>query len=595
MNPHASPPEPPPLSHPRPANPDSERDKSKDKRNFFKNLLSKAPWLWKLVQSIQPLRRWTNRAIITKAIMEVPPRPNPLCCGWDYPTWEGLTNTRWAGRHLGPSTSQAALPSADEVSRLLFVRRGALIESEKSTLLFPYFAQWFTDGFLAADLVDRRRTHSNHQIDLSQLYGLHAETARLLREGNGGLLKHQIINGAEFPQHLYEKVPDQTWQIRPEFRQKRQTFDDYFDMALHPMEVTNWNGRPNPAARHLPLKTPLDGLDYNELPLAQSARESRYDNLRDKWFAMGNERANSTPAFLMMNVLMLREHNRLARMISADNPSWDDERVFQTTRNVLTVIVLKIVLEEYINHIAPYHFRLFVDPTKFWPGTFNPMKWRWTNWMTVEFNVLYRWHSTIPDSLDLGTRTVPGNQALWNAGLVINEGLGPMFQHASRQVAGRIGAQNTSPWLAPMVEPPTIEMGRQVRLRSYNDYREMLGMPRATDFRQISGDPNIQDALRELYGTVDKVEYYAGMFAEDLRPKSALAPMVGTMVAMDAFSQALINPLLHPRLWNAETFSKAGWNVIQQEQTLDALVKRNTPEFSGELGAITMTRPGWRL
>ena len=64
----------------------------------------------------------------------------------------------------------------------------------------------------------------------------------------------------------------------------------------------------------------------------------------------------------------------------------------------------------------------------------------------------------------------------------------------------------------------------------------------------------MQAALKELYGTVDQIELFPGLFAEDARPNSVLPSLIGRMVGVDAFSQALTNPLLAPRVFNEETF-----------------------------------------
>ncbi|MEP6822507.1 MAG: peroxidase family protein, partial [Chthoniobacterales bacterium] len=309
------------------------------------------------------------------------------------------------------------------------------------------------------------------------------------------------------------------------------------------------------------------------------------------WFALANDRGNSTPGFVMMTVLMLREHNRIAGLLEQEYGAaggWDDERIFQTTRNILTVLVLKIVVEEYINHITPYHFKLFVDPARM----FRPQKWKWTNWMTVEFNLLYRWHSMIPNELRLGEQTISSYDALWNPNLLVSNGLAPMFNYASRQPAGRIGAKNTWEHLVEMAEVPTVQMAREAEVASYNDYRALCKMPRVTAFDQITSDPAILDALKTLYANPDEIEFYPGLFAEELRPDSALAPLVGTLVGIDAFSQALTNPLLHPRTYCAETFSPLGWRIIHEPQTIEGLVRRNTPEHTGEY-RISMTREGW--
>ena len=83
-----------------------------------------------------------------------------------------------------------------------------------------------------------------------------------------------------------------------------------------------------------------------------------------------------------------------------------------------------------------------------------------------------------------------------------------------------------------------------------------------TAFDQISGDPRVQQGLRELYGEVDRIELYPGLFAEDPRPNSVLPSLIGRMVGVDAFSQALTNPLLAPRVYNEATFSAEGMDVI---------------------------------
>jgi len=595
-----------------------QRDTSKDAKGlkiWLINRFNQSTLFLFLFKHWPEFGRLVNKWAITRAIDKIPPRPHPLVCGWDYTTWEGLTNRGWSGRHLPPKKAPDDLPSPHTVAQTLFAREGEMIESRKSTLLFPYFAQWFTDGFLVADQVDRRRNLSNHDIDLSQLYGLNPETTALIRTFEGGRLKSQLINQGEFPPYLYDgKVPDdELWRIKPEFRQQRRTYEDYVNLGEQFLQVTppaNTAGHPYAEGdkvqldqRMFPLAFPPYSpeqpphLSFNELTLTGSAQ--RFARHHEHWFAMANDRANSTPAFVMLNVLMLREHNRIAALLEHQykgDRNWNqskayfDERIFQTTRNILTVIVIKIVLEEYINHISPYAFDLFVDPPRF----FKPMPWKWTNWMTVEFNILYRWHSMIPDNLTVGGETLPSIDTLWNTQLIINRGLAPMFNDTSKQVAGRIGAKNTWDFLVHMAEAPTVQMGRDAEIATYNDYRALCGMQRVDAFNQVTGDSTIQSALQELYGTPDRIEFFTGLLAEDVRPNAALGPLAGTLVAADAFSQALTNPLLHKRTFTPKTFSEVGWNILQEKQTLEALVKRNTVnDYDGDYH-IQMTRRDWQ-
>ena len=71
-----------------------------------------------------------------------------------------------------------------------------------------------------------------------------------------------------------------------------------------------------------------------------------------------------------------------------------------------------------------------------------------------------------------------------------------------------------------------------------------------------------------------------------------LPALIGRMVGVDAFSQALTNPLLAPRVFNEETFSPLGWDLIRTTNKLSDLVQRNTPD-TGRRYHVTMTRPDW--
>ena len=141
-------------------------------------------------------------------------------------------------------------------------------------------------------------------------------------------------------------------------------------------------------------------------------------------------------------------------------------------------------------------------------------------------------------------------------------------------------------------EVASVEQARAVDLRPYNEYRRLARFPRAKRFEDVSSDPRVQAGLRDVYGDVDAIELYPGLFAEDVRRNAVLPPLIGRMVAIDAFSQAFTNPLLSPRVFNRETFSPLGWELIRGTGTLSDLVHRNVPDGGRRL-TVTMTRPDW--
>jgi prostaglandin-endoperoxide synthase 2 len=120
----------------------------------------------------------------------------------------------------------------------------------------------------------------------------------------------------------------------------------------------------------------------------------------------------------------------------------------------------------------------------------------------------------------------------------------------------------------------------------------MCKYPRVTDFNQISSDETVQKELKRLYSHVDNIEFYVGIYAEDLRKNSALPPLVGRLIGIDAFSQAFTNPLLAENIFNPETFSPVGWSEIQNTNTLSQLVHRNIPETDKKY-RVSFYREDW--
>ena len=79
----------------------------------------------------------------------------------------------------------------------------------------------------------------------------------------------------------------------------------------------------------------------------------------------------------------------------------------------------------------------------------------------------------------------------------------------------------------------------------------------------------------ELYGDIDNLEWYVGIFAEDYPDYMMMGELMTNMVANDAFTQALTNPLLSRNVFNEATFTKTGLNLIKGTGSLEEIVVRN--------------------
>jgi prostaglandin-endoperoxide synthase 2 len=472
-----------------------------------------------------------NSIAINKYANAIPNRPRPLSMAANYTTWRGLTDRCYSGRHLPPDPNyNKNLPALDKVVDLF--RQTSDRRANDTSLLFPFFAQWFTDSFLRtqwkpAAEQDFAHTESNHEIDLCQIYGINEDRTATLRSFNGGKLKSQFIKDEEYPVPLFQEINGEL-KVKPEFEglYTKANFERVFSQAS--------------------------------------------DAHKRNCFAVGLEHGNSTMGNTLMNVLFLREHNRIAGLLQTKYPSWDDERIFQTARNINIVLLLNIVISDYIVHIAPIDF-----PLRAIPGKAEKEHWYRNNWIAVEFALLYRWHSFIPASVKFDGQE-KSSAALRHANGWIQEiGIDNVCRQASSQKAGYLTLGNTPEFLLD-VEKLSLNMGRVCQLQSYNQYCGYYGLPKKSSFNSLTSDKNLAKKLEELYKTVDNVEWLVGLFAESYDKESMMGELMITMVANDAFTQALTNPLLSSNVFNTNTFSELGMEIIQNTFSLADIIVRNT-------------------
>lgn len=97
-----------------------------------------------------------------------------------------------------------------------------------------------------------------------------------------------------------------------------------------------------------------------------------------------------------------------------------------------------------------------------------------------------------------------------------------------------------------------------------------------TQWEELAQDPEVQARLEQLYKDVDHVEWYAGIFAESYPDYMMIGELLTYMVANDAFTQALTNPLMARNVFNANTFTKTGLGIISETKRLQDIALRNS-------------------
>lgn len=475
-----------------------------------------------------------------------------------YVSWPGLADRRYTGRHLPPAPSGYAesLPGIERVVRTLYLRKdGEFTPCHQTSTLFCFFAQWFTDSFLRTDPIDRRRNTSNHEIDCCQFYGLDELTTFALRERRGGRMR---LENNHLP-----RLTDGAGVIR----------HDFLDLSyIRPDGAPAQNAAPGERLR---------------AALAKSLAIAGTDERWTRMYASGLERGNSTILYTALSTMCVREHNRLAGVLSARHRDWDDDRLFETARIVMIRNVLQIVVEDYINHLAGgFDFKLdrhFAEH----------QSWYRSNRISLEFNLLYRWHSLVPETVTLGGIDHSNTAYRFNNGLLEQLGVEQCINAASTQHAGRIQLHNTPAWLSK-AEMASLDVSRTFALQPFVAYCERFSRrPPESIAELVGGDARTTHELTSLYGSIDRVELPVGLIAQ-ARDKgeedAVLPPLVRTMVAVDAFTHIFTNPLLAGQVYEA-AFDGAAADVgdlTNAKGGLAGLMARNS-------GGAIVAKPSFKV
>jgi prostaglandin-endoperoxide synthase 2 len=190
--------------------------------------------------------------------------------------------------------------------------------------------------------------------------------------------------------------------------------------------------------------------------------------------------------------------------------------------------------------------------------------------------------------------------------VLLKRGLTNAFVDVSANGATQLGLGNSASFLVP-IEGNAIKQARHNRIAPFNAYREAMHYPPAPSFAALVGHSSnhkeqkrrtdLAQALEALYGSVDRVEFYVGLFAEPNNRNGPLPPLLQSMVAMDAFSQALTNPLLSQHVWGNEanrlaTFTAMGLAEIEATQSLRDVLARNGTGLGDRF--VGMTKRDWK-
>ncbi|XP_010077013.1 PREDICTED: LOW QUALITY PROTEIN: prostaglandin G/H synthase 1-like, partial [Pterocles gutturalis] len=289
---------------------------------------------------------------------------------------------------------------------------------------------------------------------------------------------------------------------------------------------------------------------------------------KEKQLAMGQEVFGLLPGLCLYATLWLREHNRVCDVLKREHPTWSDEQLFQTARLILIGETIKIVIEDYVQHLSGYFLSLKFDPELLF-GT----QFQYRNRIAVEFNQLYHWHGLMPDSFVIQGEEYSYEQFLYNTSMLMDYGVEALVESFSKQIAGR--GRSCPPLLPVRSVPPLLPV---LGLQNTGRDAGSAGRDAGGAGRDDGGEEEKAAELEELYGDIDALEFYLGLLLEKPQPNGIFGESmveIGAPFSLKAAPGLLGNPICSPEYWKPSTFGGATGFEIVKTASLEKLVCLN--------------------
>lgn len=262
-------------------------------------------------------------------------------------------------------------------------------------------------------------------------------------------------------------------------------------------------------------------------------------------FVAGDTRANEHTGLAAMHTLWVREHNRIADMISSADPGMSDEEVYQRARKIVGAAVQKITYDEFLPAMG-----VSMNAYSGYDSTVNATIAN--EFSAAGFRVGHTMIRGMLARMDENWNTAPGGElsladAFFNPSTMMDGGIDQLFRGLSRSRAETIDAQVVDQLrnqLFTMFVPGVglvdggtdlasinIMRGRDHGLGTYNQTRAAYGLDEASSWDDMTSNIELQAALASVYDDVDDVDLWVGMLVEDHLSDSSIGELVNAILS----------------------------------------------------------------
>ncbi|KAG1666076.1 Chorion peroxidase [Nymphon striatum] len=209
-------------------------------------------------------------------------------------------------------------------------------------------------------------------------------------------------------------------------------------------------------------------------------------------FLAGDKRANENIGLATIHTIFMREHNRIAKLVSEMKPSWDDEKIYQETRNLDPNIYDPNINVEVSNAFSTAAFRFahsminddieFVFANGQIKGRLIRLYIRYTGFLKNYFHGIILSLCSVHMASSMSKR------------LFLKEGEKSGLDLASLN----------------------IQRGRDHGLPGYNEYRKYCNFEKYTSISEMPITDIMKQKLRKVYKHVDDIDLFVGGLLEPI-------------------------------------------------------------------------------
>ncbi|XP_015916569.2 peroxidase-like [Parasteatoda tepidariorum] len=270
-------------------------------------------------------------------------------------------------------------------------------------------------------------------------------------------------------------------------------------------------------------------------------------------FDAGDERVNEQLMLTVMHTLWMREHNRIADILSHINPHWDDETIYQETRHIVAAELQHITYSQWLPMLVGRQVvaKYGIEPLKH--GYYDQYNPNVNAGIRAAFqSAAFRFgHSLLPDVIERYNKfhekidSIRVSTVLRQPFNLYKPGIVDTFIHGLiNQKANAMDPEVTTEVTNHLFEKPgdgfgmdlaaiNVERAREHGIPGYTKYREYCGMPKIRSFWDLIGIlPNkTVHRYSQIYRHVEDIDLWSAAISEYNLPGAVLGPTLSCLIA----------------------------------------------------------------